>query len=132
MAGLPKASQETGHDTSGRAVKLGDIDSDGYPVGYIDPEGLAHESRKMAEFSRASGRFIDALTEHLNRHAPCPAASQFVRQECSPEFRDEGVEFVLEQARMWMKLRSAIKADPDAFKPRFAMPASVDRQAAWC
>jgi hypothetical protein len=39
---------------------------------------------------------------------------------------------VLEQARMWMKLRSAIKADPDAFKPRFAMPAGVDRQAAWC
>lgn len=120
---LPKTSLTEGHDTTGKPVKLGDVDTDGYPVNYIEPEGLGHESHKAAELSRASGEF-DELTRQYRAgelEAP-PSPNAVVTRLCHPEYRVEAVQFMREQHRIWRILEAALEADPTLFQPRFKMP----------
>lgn len=65
-----------GHDINGEPVGLGDVDSDGRPVGYIDASGLAWESLTEAQTAVACGRLFDAQQQFrkgLRAVAPVPA-----------------------------------------------------------
>lgn len=131
MSRMPKTSLPAGHDTHGKPVKLGDIDSDGYPVVYIAPDGLAHESRKMAEFSPLFGRFSEALGLHLAGMGPQPDPDEFIAAHCSPEFAAEAFRWLREQTAFWLKMRCFVLADPHVFMGSFPMPAGVSRTGAW-
>jgi hypothetical protein len=51
----------TGIDTSGVPREIGDIDSDGYPVGWIHPEtGGTYESEEEYWRCECAGRYSDA------------------------------------------------------------------------
>lgn len=52
-----------GHDSNGHPVKIGERDSDGHPVGYIDAEGLAWESKAERDEAVGAGRLLDAMRE---------------------------------------------------------------------
>lgn len=49
-----------GFDVDGNPVKLGDVDSMGYVVGYIDEEGSCWESCREHDLAITAGRFRDA------------------------------------------------------------------------
>jgi hypothetical protein len=89
---------------------------------YIDPDGLAHESHKAAEFSRASGEYDELMRQFLTgereRPDPCAVAVRL----CHPENVPDAVGFILEQHRIWRMLQKAVRADPTLFRPRFKMP----------
>lgn len=57
----PDSPREWGLDTSGVPRELGDIDSDGYFVGYIDEEGTTWQDRKERDVAVGSGRCNDAF-----------------------------------------------------------------------
>ena len=48
-----------GHDTNGMPVKLGEKDTDGFHVGYIDEEGACWESRRERDIAVGSSRIFD-------------------------------------------------------------------------
>ncbi len=54
-------NRKKGRDTSGQMHCIGDTDSDGYRVGYIDSKGNSWESRDEFELATASGRLHDAF-----------------------------------------------------------------------
>lgn len=56
-------SNHTGHDSHGNLVTLGGVDTDGQPVGYIDAEGLAWESRAERDAAVGAGRLLEAMRE---------------------------------------------------------------------
>ena len=51
-----------GVDLAGEPVRLGERDSDGYLVGYVDEAGLAWQSLRERLIATAAGRLVDALT----------------------------------------------------------------------
>jgi hypothetical protein len=53
----------TGHDGMGRPVKLGDLDSDGTPVGFIDDGGLSWESEDERHAAVGAGVIEQALRD---------------------------------------------------------------------
>jgi hypothetical protein len=59
----PRSPCKSGHDSHGNPVKLGDRDTGGYFVGYIDTDGLAWENLRERDCAIASGRFYDACIE---------------------------------------------------------------------
>jgi hypothetical protein len=50
-----------GHDSHMMPVKLGELDTDGVYVGYIDEEGLSWESREERDAAVGAGRISDLL-----------------------------------------------------------------------
>ena len=58
---LAEPQRAAGVDLSGEPVRLGERDSDGYLVGYIDDEGGAWESLRERLVATAAGRLVDAL-----------------------------------------------------------------------
>jgi hypothetical protein len=51
---------EVGHDVNNEPVRIGDIDSMGFKVGYIDEEGLAWQSRLERDCALGSSALHDA------------------------------------------------------------------------
>ena len=59
---LAEPLRTAGVDLQGEPVRLGEDDSGGYLVGYVDEAGLAWESLRERLVARAVGRLVDALT----------------------------------------------------------------------
>lgn len=73
-----------GRDSSGRPVRLGDRDSDGYVVGYIDRDGDCWESIWERDRALATGRYLDALALwRRGRRALRPTALEFALRNAS-------------------------------------------------
>jgi hypothetical protein len=60
MDGLQRT---TGYDIDGTPVVLGDTDSSGRPVGYIDLEGTAWESLQERDIATTCGRYLEAWNQ---------------------------------------------------------------------
>jgi hypothetical protein len=56
----PDSPRQHGRDTHGVPRELGDIDSDGYLVGWIAPDGSCWQSPREHEIAIAAGRYLDA------------------------------------------------------------------------
>ncbi len=57
----PNSPRQAGLDSNGQPVKLGERDSEGYFVGWIDENGLAWESRRFRDEAVGCGRLLDAF-----------------------------------------------------------------------
>ena len=57
-------SLECGFDIHGNPVELYERDTDGTPVGYIDPDGLAWEDRAERDRAILNGRLWDAFVPY--------------------------------------------------------------------
>jgi hypothetical protein len=83
-----------GRDAHGVWRELGDIDSDGYPVGWIAPDGSCWQARREPEIAIASGRYLDAWLR-WNRTGGAlgaePDPAWFVARYCSPDCEDEAL-----------------------------------------
>jgi hypothetical protein len=66
-------------------VRIGDYDSDGYRVGYIDPDGLAWESWTDAETCICAARFWDSYSAWRQQKGPRPDPMEVAMTWCSPE-----------------------------------------------
>lgn len=53
-------NRTTGYDIDGTPISLGEIDSSGSEVGYIDLEGTAWESLEERDIATTCGRYLDA------------------------------------------------------------------------
>lgn len=97
-----------GHDSSGRPVRLGDRDSDGYVVGYIDGDGLSWESIWDRDRAVGSGRYLDALNLwRRGRRLRRPSALGFaVRNASRPSHVLPLRRECLDAADFWDRLRS--------------------------
>lgn len=102
---LPKTSLTTGYDTHGRFARLGMIDSDGYRVRYIAPDGLAHESHYAAEYNELQGRIVDAYTAWRSGRGPRPDPFAMAEEICSPENRDDALVDSANALRFWCHVR---------------------------
>ena len=69
---------QTGHDTNGKIVAIGDTDSDGYPVGYISDAGLAYVDREERDRCETAGRYQDAVHAWKKHGSVGPAPSPLV------------------------------------------------------
>lgn len=57
-------NDSSGHDAYGQPCEIGDLDSDGETVGFIDETGLAWASESEANIARAVGEHCDAFNAH--------------------------------------------------------------------
>lgn len=92
----PQSPKSIGHDSAGFPIRLGEIDSDGRFVGYIDEEGLAWESRLERDSAVTVGRFGDDYWRWLKTGAvsPEPHALDYL-----DEVHPDNVEAVLQRIR---------------------------------
>jgi hypothetical protein len=90
----PDSPRQHGVDLEGVLRALGDIDSSGQLVGWIEPDGSCWKSRRECEISRAVGRYWDAFNA-WNRAGGVlgvePDPAQFVERHCSPDSADEAL-----------------------------------------
>ncbi len=59
---LSEPRRRAGLDLSGEPVRVGERDSDGYLVGYVDEQGIAWKSLCERLVATAAGRLVDALS----------------------------------------------------------------------
>ncbi len=110
----PDSPRQHGYDC-GREVELGDVDSDGYLIGWIEPDGSCWESRRECEIARAISRYHDAFwrwnrTGGVLGAEPEPDPIEFVARYCSPDTEDDALrecEQVVELWRLGVALRAA-------------------------
>jgi hypothetical protein len=90
----PDSPRRRGRDAHGVWRELGDIDSDGYLVGWIAPDGSCWQSRCEHEIAIACGRYLDAWLR-WNRTGGAlgtePDPARFVARYCSPDCEDEAL-----------------------------------------
>jgi hypothetical protein len=77
-----------GLDTNGQPVRLGEFDSDGHIVGYIDNDGLSWESEKECYIAIAVGRIGDHIKAHGTMPPDWADLMSRIRDEWLPEFFD--------------------------------------------
>jgi hypothetical protein len=90
----PDSPRRHGRDAHGVPRELGDIDSDGYLVGWIAPDGGCWQSRREHEIAIASGRYLDAWQRWNHCGGALgvePDAARFVARYCSPDSEDEAL-----------------------------------------
>lgn len=88
-------SQQNGQDTHGNPVTLGERDTDGIKVGFIDQQGLAWESIEERDLALTAGRYQDAIIAWRSSGKPwakiddkgkvslhCPSAAQIAAETC--------------------------------------------------
>lgn len=106
----PVSPRFTGRDTDGRRVTLGELDSHGVVVGWIDHNGLAWASCRERDYSLTSGAYADALKGWNSRdpeQAPCPFA--YARAICVDPANVEGAaEAAVADAVFWERLRRSL------------------------
>jgi len=82
--------RKDGVDSRGEPVRLGETDSSGYLVGWIDQQGLAWESRAEAQIAACSGAFLEAFRA-WNRAGGVlgtrPDPAEFAARYCGPQAR---------------------------------------------
>jgi hypothetical protein len=82
----PDSPRRRGRDTHDVPRELGDIDSDGYLVGWIAPDGSCWQSRREHEVAIAPGCYVDAWLR-WNRTGGAlgaePDPARFVARYCS-------------------------------------------------
>lgn len=80
--------KNSGHDAYGKPCEIGDTDSDGEIVGYIDESGLCWTSEGEAQIARAVGAHCDAFNA-FNRSGGllgvAPDAEAIVARYCDDE-----------------------------------------------
>jgi hypothetical protein len=87
----PDSPRRRGRDAHGVCRELGDIDSDGYLVGWIAPDGSCWESRREHEIAISSGRYLDAWVRWNRQAAPWapsptpPGSSRHGSPDCEDE-----------------------------------------------
>jgi hypothetical protein len=90
----PDSPRGRGRDAHGACRELGEIDSDGHPVGWIAVDGSCWQSRREHEIAIASGRYLDAWLR-WNRTGGAlgtePDPARFVARYCSPDCEDEAL-----------------------------------------
>lgn len=86
----PRSPRESGWDLYGNQVELGDTDSDGHFVGYIDDQGVSWESKCERDCAIVAGQFFDAWVQWNNCGGVLgvePQPSDFM-DDCDEENRD--------------------------------------------
>lgn len=80
----PRSPLKEGKDSHGNPVRLGEIDTGGYFVGYIDEDGLCWESVRERDCAIASGRFYDACIDwdRNGQQGPPPSKYAIAREHC--------------------------------------------------
>ncbi len=96
---LSELRRAAGVDLSGEPVRLGERDSDGYLVGYVDDEGGAWESLGERLVATAAGRLVDALA------LPEGARRDGLIEAAISELPDELLVEALRQAAFTLVLR---------------------------
>lgn len=106
----------TGTDTSGIPRKLGDIDSDGEIVGYIDENGNCYIDETERWVAQVSGRHLDAWEDWRRAGRPGPPPSPLPFLQVAPErLHEEVLEAVcwqIEQYEWLMAVGRKAKARP--------------------
>jgi hypothetical protein len=90
----PDFPRRRGRDAHGAWRGLGDIDTDGYLVGWIAPDGSCWQSRSEHEITIASGRYLGAWLRWNRTGAALatePDPARFVARHCSPDCEDEAL-----------------------------------------
>lgn len=54
---------QEGVDSHGNPVRLGEVDTDGFVVGFIDPDGTCWESITERDVATTCGRFMEAWND---------------------------------------------------------------------
>lgn len=111
MTPFPQTPLTEGRDSHGSPVRLGDLDSDGVPVGYIDPSGLAWASRLEAECSILAGRLQDAHDD-VQRAGHLPDVRKIVEETTSPDHRAEALLEAHESLVWTLWMRRVVASDP--------------------
>jgi hypothetical protein len=90
----PDSPRRHGRDAHGVPRELGDIDSDGYLVGWIAPDGTCWQSHREYEITIAARRYLDAW-QRWNRTGGAlgtePDPARFAARHCSPDTEDEAL-----------------------------------------
>jgi hypothetical protein len=90
----PDSPRRRGRDAHGVPRDLGDIDTDGYLVGWIAPGGSCWQSPREHEIAISAGRYLDAWLR-WNRAGGAlgvePDPARFVARHCSPDCEDEAL-----------------------------------------
>jgi hypothetical protein len=74
----PTSTRVAGLDTCGEVVRIGEMDTDGKPVGFIDENGLAWESAEEKVIATCAGRFCDALGRWQRHEGEMPVLMDYL------------------------------------------------------
>ena len=99
---LSEPRRAAGLDLAGEPVRLGEHDSDGYLVGYVDEGGLAWESLRERLVATAAGRLVDALSLQSSERR----RDELIEAAIS-ELPDELLEGALREAALTLALRNS-------------------------
>lgn len=99
-----------GVDVNGKPVRLGEFDSLGHIVGYIDESGSCWESLRERDCSVTAGRFEEAMTLFRRGETTVrPDPVEFAREHCmDPAHREEAAREAVEQVEFYDRLRGAM------------------------
>lgn len=99
-----------GVDANGQPVRLGEFDSMGHIVGYIDEEGSCWESLRERDCSTTAGRFEEAMTLFRRGESTVrPDPDEFAREHCKdPGNHEEAAREAREQVEFYDRLRGAM------------------------
>jgi hypothetical protein len=117
----PDSPNEVGKDAGGVVRELGDTDSMGHFIGWIDTDGSCWESVRERDCALTAGRFREAMSD-WNRTGGLlgekPEARKFAERVCvSPDSVEEAVR----DAESWF--------DPDDSFARIVMAAQAAKAA---
>lgn len=120
----PNSPRQSGYDSNGTACRLGETDSEGYFVGWIDEEGQCWQSCHERDLAITAGRYHDAWVEGERAgtvwdNPPDPQA--FARRYClRPEHLEEAARAAAQQfdptdplARLFAHYRAKARAEED-------------------
>jgi hypothetical protein len=99
-----------GVDSNGQPVRLGEFDSLGHIVGYIDEDGSCWESLRERDTSTTAGRYEEAMALfRRGDRTVAPDPDEFAREHCrDPEHREEAAREAREQVEFYDRLRGAM------------------------
>jgi hypothetical protein len=83
----PHSPRKAGRDLAGKIVRLGDLDSDGYFVGYISEDGTPWRDRTDRDLTVGVNVAFDAFMEcnyHGGMLAPLPSIAEVLRAHDVP------------------------------------------------
>jgi hypothetical protein len=101
--------RKAGVDLNGEPARLGEFDSAGHIVGYIDDKGNCWENLRERDCSMSAGRYLDALSDfRAGRRRTEPDAEVMAKTTCvDPAHVEAAVKECHEQARAFTMLRKA-------------------------
>lgn len=125
--------QEAGVDVNGEPARLGEFDSTGHIVGYIDDKGNCWESLKERDCSMSAGRYLDEMSNYrAGRRVSEPDPQVISGSICiNPEHVEAAVQECHEQVEVYARLRGSKVAKSaeefvDRLIERFGIEALAD------